>query len=88
MLFAPPLKQASRHRELPDSLESLNPMFERHWRVIGERVEDADIRGAACHLNFKPAGVGVLKHIMQIGDFVGRPPGRDWIAVASLMPSQ
>ncbi len=49
MLFAPPLKQASRHRELPDSLESLNPMFERHWRVIGERVEDADIWGAACH---------------------------------------
>jgi hypothetical protein len=34
---------------LPDSLESLNPMFERHWRVIGERLEDADIWGAACH---------------------------------------
>jgi hypothetical protein len=43
MPFALPLKQASRHRELPDSSEFLSRMSERHWRVIRQNAEYEDI---------------------------------------------
>jgi hypothetical protein len=51
MLFALLSKRASHHRELPDSSESLNRMFGRHWRVIGERVEDANMRRSLSYVS-------------------------------------